>query len=70
MVVQPAAGDGGETVKMRNIICREEGSQNIPRESTDSVHGEDVERVVGFHVVLQLRGEIAADGSHNSENDR
>ena len=34
------------------------------------MHGEDVERVVGFHVVLQLGGEIAADGSHSPENNR
>lgn len=34
------------------------------------MHSENVEGVVGFHVVLQFGRIIAAEGSHNAENGR
>ena len=70
MAVQPAAGNDGEAVEVGDVVGGEKGGQDVPRKPSDCVHGENIQRVIGFHVVLELGGVIATDGSHHAKDGR
>lgn len=42
MVVDPAAGDLGEAIKMRYVVCGEEGCEDVADQTADCVLGEDI----------------------------
>jgi len=47
----------------------EEGGHEVTSNATNTVDGEDIERVVDVDQVLDLSGEIAHDGTNNTEYD-
>lgn len=44
-------------------------SKKVSNNSTDSVDGEYVERVVNSKRILKLGGEVASNGADNTEDD-
>jgi hypothetical protein len=55
-VVEPSTGNNRETIKMCYVVGSEEGSENVADKTTDSVLGEDIERIVNAEDELQLGG--------------
>jgi len=58
VVVEPAAGDLGEAVEVRDVVGREEGREDVADQTADGVLGEDVQRVVDANHELQLGGVV------------
>ena len=69
MTVEPASGDLGETVEVRNVIGREEGSEDVADEAADGVLGENVQRIVDAQDELEFGGVIGAGGTHDAVDD-
>ena len=60
VVVEPSSWDFGEAIKMRYVVCGEEGSQDIADESSDRVDSEDVKSIVDTNNEFELRGIVGA----------
>lgn len=69
VAVEPATGDLGETVEMRNVVGSEESSEQVADQTANSVHGEDIESVIDFEKVLELGSVVAADTADNTEDN-
>ena len=69
VVVEPAAVYFGEAIEMRYVICGEEAGKHVTDEASNSMDGEDIERVVNTEYKLELGGIIGASGSDDTVDD-
>ena len=65
-MVEPATGDYGEAVKMCYVVCGEESCQDVADETPNSVHSEDIERIINAKNKLELRGIVGTCGSDDT----
>ena len=68
-MVQPAARDLREAVQVRDVVCGEEGGEDVADQTADGVLGEDIERVVDAQHELQLRGVVCACCANDAVDD-
>lgn len=69
MLVEPAAADLGEAVKMGYVVRGEETGQEITDETSNTVDGEDIERVIDMEEELEFGGIVASDSSDYTEDN-
>lgn len=69
VVVEPAALDGRHAVERGDVVCGEEGRQDVADEAADAVHGKDVERVVDAEEELELGGVVGERGAEDAVDD-
>lgn len=69
VVVDPASGDDGHAVKVRDVVGREEGGQDVAHEPADAVHRKDVQRVVDLEQELELRAVVGEGCAEHAERD-
>ena len=50
-------------------VRSEEGGEKVSNDTADTVLPEDIKRIVNTDNILQLRGIIAADRAHDTENN-
>jgi hypothetical protein len=59
----------GRAVQDGNVVGGEEGGANVANETTDAVHGEDVEGVVDTEQELELRSVVGKRGTENTKDN-
>lgn len=69
MVVDPTTGNSRRAIEGSDGSAREEGSADVANETTDTVHGEDVESIVDAEEELNLGGIVGKGSSHSSKDD-
>lgn len=59
----------GGAIEGGNVVGGKEASADVADETTDSVHGKDVEGIVNAQEELELSSIVGERGSEDAEND-